>query len=98
RDPLVTGVQTCALPISVSPDDWRDTTLVDFHTLAFDRINVTNSGKYLGLQYDLTNNVWRMTDPMPVRADTQRINELLRNLATLKIGRASCREREQTYW
>lgn len=73
--------------LPVSHDNWRDTVLVDFHALAFDRINVTNSGKYLGLQFDITNSVWRMTDPMPVRADTQRINELLQNLQTLSIAR-----------
>lgn len=70
-----------------SADAWRDTTLVDLRTMDYDRITVTNSGKFLGLQFDPTNQLWRLTDPMPVRADTLRLNAMLQELQTLSIAR-----------
>lgn len=70
----------------VLPNDWRDTQLLDFRNLEFDRLYVTNAGKFIGFQLDATNGVWRMTDPMPVRANSDRLNALLLGLQNLSIA------------
>lgn len=72
--------------LPTAPPDWRDTQLLDLRTLDFDRLNVTNAGKLLGFQWEPTNQVWRMTDPMAVRANSDRINALLLGLQNLSIA------------
>lgn len=69
-----------------SANDWRDTSLVDWSTLVFDRLTVTNAGKLtLALQLDTTNQIWRLARPANVRADAQRVQESLQSLLGLKI-------------
>ena len=43
-----------------TPEDWRDTTLIDLKGLAFDRLSVTNGAKLFELRRDATN--WRRLD------------------------------------
>jgi hypothetical protein len=66
-------------------NDWRDTTLVPLQGLAFDRISVTNGTKSFELQRAPTNRIWRMTFPLPVRADNARIEDSLEKLQSLQI-------------
>ena len=70
------------LPRSV--DDWRETALVDFASLDFDRLSVTNGAKILELDRNLTNGLWRMVLPMEARADRVKIGESLQKLQDLR--------------
>jgi hypothetical protein len=71
------------LPQSVS--DWRDTRLVDWPAVAFDRMMVTNAGKVLDLQLVPAKNLWRMLSPNDARADSGRVTASLKQLATLEV-------------
>jgi len=44
-------------------NDWRDTTLLNFKELVFDRLAVTNGGKVFELQRDSSNELWRVVRP-----------------------------------
>lgn len=70
-----------------SADDWRDTALADLGRLLFDRISVSNELGTLDLQRDATNLLWRLTRPMAVRADSQRINLALQQLHAARVTR-----------
>ena len=82
--------------------DWRDTALLDFSSLAFDRIAVTNNAKVepnagalrvasssFVLQREGTNRLWRMAWPLlqAARADNARIEGSLQKLRDLRIER-----------
>ena len=72
-----------------SPNDWRDTTLVDFNGLGLDRIAVTNNGKAFVLQREATNRVWQMVWPLgqsrAARADNTLIENSLQTLQSIQI-------------
>ncbi|HWH70286.1 MAG TPA: DUF4340 domain-containing protein [Candidatus Sulfotelmatobacter sp.] len=68
-----------------SVNDWRDTTLLNFKSLAFDRLAVTNNGKAFALQRDATNHLWRIVHPIEARADNARIEDSLQKLQSLRI-------------
>ena len=65
-------------------DDWRETALVDFARLEFDRLLVTNGAKILDLRRDVTNGLWRMVLPMEARADKLIILAALEKLSGLR--------------
>jgi hypothetical protein len=68
-------------------NDWRDTALVKWDTLNFDHVVVTNAGKiYVEFQRDNTNAPWRMFRPLPLRADSAKIDQSLEGLKTLHIS------------
>jgi hypothetical protein len=72
--------------IPQSPNDWRDTVLLDLNALTFDRVAVTNGGKGFELRLDETNQLWRIvTSDFAARADKTRIKELLEHIAALRI-------------
>src|SRR5690606_39896197 len=83
RDFHVTGVQTCALPISLIPHmylheymtDEREKREMELHREAF---------RALGIEWD---------DDMGVNHHTWRINKNALQTFRNQIGRASCRER-----
>ncbi|HLH53458.1 MAG TPA: DUF4340 domain-containing protein [Verrucomicrobiae bacterium] len=81
-----------------SADDWRDTSLINFSTFAFDRIGVTNNAKgdparpglpasssAFVLQRDPTNRLWRMVWPLDARANNTRVEDALSKLRKLKV-------------
>jgi hypothetical protein len=70
-----------------SANDWRDPALVDLRGLVFDRISITNAGKAIVLHRDATNATWRITEPLPARADARHIRELLQKLQGVTISR-----------
>lgn len=71
-----------------SPNEWRDTSLVNWAALTFDRITITNVGKVISLQSDATNSkVWRLTEPMNVRADYDHLLASVQLLRSLSITR-----------
>lgn len=68
-------------------DDWRDTAFAELDRMLFDRITVSNALASLELQRDPTNLVWRLSRPMAVRADSQRVYNLLQQLNTARVTR-----------
>lgn len=66
---------------------WRDTTLVDFAQLNFDRITVTNTIKSQSflLVHDPTNRLWTMAFPMKSRADNQKIDAAIHRLENMRV-------------
>jgi hypothetical protein len=70
-----------------APDDWRDTTFVNFKDPDFDRLTVANGAKLFELQRDATNESWRILRPMQARADNSKIQLLLFNLQNVHITR-----------
>ena len=67
-------------------NDWRDTALLKLETLNFDHVAVTNAGKiYVEFQRNNTNSPWRMTRPLPLRADSAKIDQSLEGLKTIRI-------------
>jgi hypothetical protein len=69
-----------------SANDWRDPALVDLRPLGFDRISITNAGKVIELQSDPANKLWRITSPLPARADAGRLLLSLQKLQGLSIS------------
>jgi hypothetical protein len=68
-----------------TPNDWRDTALVNLQSALFDRIAVSNAAAAFELQRNSSNLLWRMTRPLAVRADTARIGEALQRLHTTRV-------------
>src|ERR1017187_333821 len=69
-----------------SVNDWRETALVDFTQLVFDQMFVTNGSKVLELDLNRTNGLWRVAQPMPARADRNKIAESLGKLQNLRTS------------
>jgi len=69
-----------------SPDEWRDTGLVDLAVLAFDRLVVSNAATVIEVQHNPTNNSWGMIRPVRGRADGQRLVGLLQKLHALRVN------------
>jgi len=72
--------------IPKNANDWRDTTLLNFKELVFDRMAVTNGGKVFELQRDSSNELWRVVRPFAARADTARIEAGLDKLQSLRAA------------
>jgi hypothetical protein len=66
-----------------TPEDWRDTTLIELKGLAFDRLSVTNGAKIFELRRDTTNKLWRMVYPLQARAYSARADESLQVLQSV---------------
>jgi len=66
-------------------NDWRDTTVLDLRTLAFDRLAVTNGTRIYELQRESTNSPWRVVWPFPARADAAKIEQALEKLQNLRV-------------
>lgn len=66
---------------------WRDTALVDFDRLAFDRVTVTNASRNPAVQLERasTNEQWSMTLPLKARADNQQVETALQALDKLQV-------------
>ncbi len=63
---------------------WRDPALVDFSRLAFDRLLVTNGANYVELDRVAGGTRWRMSRPIPARANNDRIAAWLQQLDALR--------------
>jgi len=66
-------------------EDWRDTSLVNFTELTFDRIGISNAAATLQIQQDSTNLPWRLSYPLSARADNFRLAELLQRLQGTRV-------------
>jgi len=72
--------------LPASADDWRDRALVDFRGLQFDTINITNAGRVIKLQFEVTNKIWRVRQPLPARADGAYLLTMLQALQSTSVG------------
>ncbi len=63
-----------------SATDWRDPALVRTEGLSFNRVEVRAGSLGYEVQRDATNQLWRLTKPMPARADNPKIEHLLHDL------------------
>jgi len=72
--------------IPTTLDDWRDRTLLDLRTLAFDRVSVTNGSAFFQIERDPAN-VWRLISPNRARANNERIEDSLNSLQRVRISR-----------
>ena len=72
------------LPHTVN--DWRDTALVS-STANIDWIVITNGTKAIELHRDPSNHLWRITRPLPARADTEHVTALLQSLGGAQSSR-----------
>src|SRR5262249_42152625 len=69
--------------VPMTPTNWRETALVNWSLLPFDRLVVTNAGKILELQANLTNNQWQMNFPVHTRAALDKVEGALQRLISL---------------
>lgn len=63
---------------------WRDPSLLNLRTLAFNRITVTNGATVMELLLVSTNQTWRMTRPRAQRVNSERMADLIANLVKLR--------------
>ena len=66
-----------------TPEDWRDTTLINLKGVAFDRLSVTNGAKIFELRRDAASKLWRMVYPLQARAYSARAAESLELLQSV---------------
>lgn len=64
-------------------DDWRDSQALPTDAFAANVLEVHSGKNFFRLERNPTNNLWRMTRPVPTRADNARLRELLNQLHTL---------------
>jgi hypothetical protein len=69
--------------VPMTATNWRETALVDWNLIPRDRLVVTNAGKILELQANLTNNQWQMNFPVHTRADVDKVVGALQRLGGL---------------
>lgn len=69
-----------------NPVDWRDPALVSFDRVAVDRLEVRSDGAFYELQLDQTNRQWRLTKPIAARANSLRVDTLLRLLEESRVA------------
>ncbi|MGZ5566730.1 MAG: DUF4340 domain-containing protein [Limisphaerales bacterium] len=70
--------------ISADKNDWRDKALVHFEDLQFDGLRITNEAKVVELTFGTKTKLWRLQTPLQARADTPKIDELLKGIAGVK--------------
>jgi hypothetical protein len=73
-------------PFSANKNDWRDKSLVRFEDVRFDGVRITNESKVVELTADTKTKLWRMQTPLQARANTPKIEELLKGIANLKAA------------
>ncbi len=65
--------------------DWRDVALLDLTNTPFQKLRVHSAGGEVDLERDPTNHLWFMKVPLQARADSARINGLLRQLQQVEV-------------
>jgi hypothetical protein len=72
--------------IPADKNDWRDKALVRLNQISFEGLRITNAAKVVELTTDPKSKLWRLQTPLQARADTPKIDEMLKQLATTKIA------------
>jgi hypothetical protein len=65
---------------------WRDKALVRLDNISFDGLRITNQSKVVELTSDAKTKLWRMQTPLQARADTPKLEELLKGLINVKAA------------
>jgi len=71
--------------VPLQPGDWRDTALLDWKSLTFDRLQVNNGPRTMELLQNPTNKLWRLMR-LQARADSTLVEGLLEQLRNAQIG------------
>ena len=71
--------------IPPTPSGWRNSELLDWVALKFDRLLVNQGTRTMELQRNATNDQWRLVR-LQARADSLLVDELLKRLRTVKIA------------
>ncbi|MDX1952024.1 MAG: DUF4340 domain-containing protein [Verrucomicrobiota bacterium] len=69
-----------------SPDVWRDPALIKLAGVPYDRIQIREGARLLEIERDRTNQTWRLSKPLPARADANRIEQLIQSLETTRVA------------
>ena len=72
---------------------WRDQSLLNLNALDFDRLLITNAGNVIRLYLDATNQGWRLSQPLPARADGAYLQAMLQMLAATRVSGFVAEER-----
>ena len=80
---VVDAVLTRRLPARA--DEWRSRMLASIGGQSFDRVSARGLVSFYELQADLTNRVWRLTQPLPARANSVEVELALRQLNNARI-------------
>jgi hypothetical protein len=70
-----------------SANDWRDTALLSLKGLAYNRLTVRTGARDFEAELDAGTGLWRLTRPMPARADSLVLNTLLSEFQNWQINR-----------
>ena len=65
---------------------WRDPMFLPQNSLVFDRIQIVAGSRPLKLERDRTTQLWRLVEPMPTRADFERVEYLVQQLRTARVA------------
>jgi hypothetical protein len=69
-----------------SPDSWRSAALVELDGKIFNHLQVRTGQRTFEIERNSTNNLWRITRPVPARGDQESIAELLRILRLARVN------------
>ncbi len=65
--------------------EWRDPSFVQVETRLVNRLSITNQGKVFALQRGSNGAPWRLTAPIPARANDEKIAKALDDLLALRV-------------
>jgi hypothetical protein len=71
--------------IPYDKNQWRDRSLLHPGSLNFQTLQVRLGGKGFDLERNATNHLWFMTKPLTARADTTKVNDLVKQLQELRV-------------
>lgn len=71
--------------LPTAPHDWRETALMHWEGLRFDRLTVSNSARGFSIGFDRTNNVFVLRKPFQARADNEKVGQLLLQLNNARV-------------
>ena len=83
---LVLGTEAFAR-LPRTPNDWRDTALVNLIGIGWTRIEVRAAGNSFALDYIPTNSAFALSKPTPARADQAKVETLIRNILGAQVER-----------
>jgi hypothetical protein len=72
--------------VPLSADEWRDPMLMHLPRVPFDRLEVKAPGRGFEFQREPAGGLWRMTQPLPARADNNRIENLIQQLRLARVS------------
>jgi hypothetical protein len=70
----------------LSADEWRDPMLMHLPRVPFDRLEVKAPGRGFEFQREPGGGLWRLTQPLPARADNNRIENLIQQLRMARVS------------